>query len=479
MIRFVVFSIALTVPLALPAKDLPVPTATALEEPLALIKEVYGDEHSNAKTNEQLRALSTKLFSVGSKTENPIERYALLRIARDIATQGSDGQTAFQVIDAMDTTFQIDAVTMKASVLYSLAKKARLASDHKSIADQALDLVVLAVARDDFETAGKLVEMALSEARKLRDTDYIKSVVARSKEIGELSRSYKQVKAAAEKLEENPADPEANLAVGSYCCLVKGDWDNGLPMLALGSDAVLKDLALKELGQVTKPDEQIELGDGWWDLAEEEEGTERQQLRERARYWYLRAFPRSTGLVKVKLARRLEGVEARPRRYLSLDRVMETFQLPNTDWTIERGVLIGEVGSSGTRRDVVWFRSQPIAAAAVEFEFKVKAKWYHMISIEIDGREYSYSRGHWQNRGTYTKVDGSVLGQKMTGPIVTDPDEWAEVRAVLRENTVSIYYNKEAVVRQALPSKERHQVVLGFGCWRTKMEVKDFQIQMR
>ena len=40
---------------------------------------------------------------------------------------------------------------------------------------------------------------------------------------------------AMETLKGKPDDPEANLIAGKYLCLAKGDWPNGLPMLAKSS----------------------------------------------------------------------------------------------------------------------------------------------------------------------------------------------------------------------------------------------------
>jgi hypothetical protein len=311
MVRALILTLAfvLTCPLALCAQKLRVPSDDALKGPLNLIKEVYGEEHANAKTNEQLQVLAKKLFSGASKTDDPIERFALLRVAQDIAAQGCDGQTAFQIIDEMDTTYQVDAVAMKASVLHSLTKKARLPADHKSIAERALALVDLALARDDFETSGKLAEMALSEARKLRDADYVKSVDARSKEIEALGRAFLEMKAKAARLEEAPTDPEANLAVGRYLCLVKGDWENGLPMLALGSDAALKAVAARDLKGAESAEEQAARGDAWWALAATREGPEKEALMLRAGSWYRAAQVGVSGLVKVKIAKRLEEID--------------------------------------------------------------------------------------------------------------------------------------------------------------------------
>ena len=45
------------------------------------------------------------------------------------------------------------------------------------------------------------------------------------------------------KLAENPADADANLALGKFHALTRGDWPQALPRLALGSDPQLRKLA--------------------------------------------------------------------------------------------------------------------------------------------------------------------------------------------------------------------------------------------
>jgi hypothetical protein len=58
---------------------------------------------------------------------------------------------------------------------------------------------------------------------------------------------------------------------------------------------------VKEIGEVSKPEEQVALGDAWWDLTEKEA-----KAKDRAAYWYQRALPGLTGLVKGKVAKRLK-----------------------------------------------------------------------------------------------------------------------------------------------------------------------------
>jgi hypothetical protein len=96
-------------------------------------------------------------------------------------------------------------------------------------------------------------------------------------------------------LDKNPTEPAANLAAGRYECFVMGKWDTGVAKLALGSDAPLKDLAIKDLRGASTVEEQAAIGDGWWDVAESEQGLERDMLRLRAGFWYRQwRLPRST-----------------------------------------------------------------------------------------------------------------------------------------------------------------------------------------
>src|SRR5690606_27927305 len=94
-----------------------------------------------------------------------------------------------------------------------------------------------ALAQDRFELIEALQAVALDSARQAKSIELIKQVVARGRERDALRGEYEQVAAARKTLDESPTDPEANLLVGKYSCFVKGDWDTGLPMLALGSDA--------------------------------------------------------------------------------------------------------------------------------------------------------------------------------------------------------------------------------------------------
>ncbi len=113
-----------------------------------------------------------------------------------------------------------------------------------------LALMEEAVTQEQYDTAKQLGVMATDLARKSKDAAFVKETVARKgtiiNESGELQKAQAKVEEAVDTLEKNPTDPAANLAVGKYRCFTKNQWNKGIPMLALGDDPALKDLALKE-----------------------------------------------------------------------------------------------------------------------------------------------------------------------------------------------------------------------------------------
>lgn len=119
-------------------------------------------------------------------------------------------------------------------------------------------------------------------------------------------KAYHEMKEAAAVLDKKPDDPAANLAVGKYYCLRKGDWEKGLPMLALGQDERLKTVAGQEIAGANTAADKVKLGDAWWDLAEKEPGKAQSVLRGRANYWYQQALPDISGLAKAKLEKRIK-----------------------------------------------------------------------------------------------------------------------------------------------------------------------------
>jgi hypothetical protein len=166
-----------------------------------------------------------------------------------------------------------------------------------------------AISRNDFDNASKLSKCAHDAAAKTYDKTYDNTL---RRQVENRIRELPQVEAATKTLMKAPNDPDANTTLGRYRCFAKGDWYAALPMLAKGSDNVLKDLAAKDLQQPTKPEDQVAVGDAWWDLAKKDKRGAKEQLQGRAAHWYRQALPGLSGLEKDKVEGRLKSVEPEP-----------------------------------------------------------------------------------------------------------------------------------------------------------------------
>ena len=288
----------------------PLPNEAAQAKALKLAKEVYGQAWTAAKIPSQKHDLAQKFLHGADESENdPVGRYILLKLARDTATQASDVQLAFEAIDKMAEQFQVDDVEMKMTVLIAVSKRTKLPADHMAIGEQAAGLIDGAIAHDKIDLAIKLGELALPEARASRDPDLLRDVNARIEQCKVLGKAYREMKEAEAVLDTKPDDPLANLTVGKYYCFQKADWEKGLPMLALGRDESLKAVAAREIAGLTKADDQVKVGDAWWDLAEKEHGKVQAALRGRANYWYQQVLPELSGLAKARLEKRIKECE--------------------------------------------------------------------------------------------------------------------------------------------------------------------------
>ncbi len=150
---------------------------------------------------------------------------------------------------------------------------------------------------------------ALKLGRRSGDRSLIRSVTAALQRVAAMEKDLEPFKAAVAVLENDPTDAGANLAAGRFTCFVKGDWSNGVLMLALGNDDVLKTLAEKELNSPTSSADRLHLADEWWELAvKEQDGVTRKQIQIHAAHWYQKALPDLTGLGRTKASKRISTV---------------------------------------------------------------------------------------------------------------------------------------------------------------------------
>lgn len=282
------------------------PDAAALKAAEKTIRDVFKTEYARKGPSDKL-ALAQKLLEQARKSKEDLaSRYVLFREAQDVATQAGEHAVAFQVIDEMAKAFAIDPVAMKTAALANAIKNSRTTASLKEMAEAALGLAGEAVGADAYDAADKVLDQALAAAKKAGEADLAARVTAEDKRMADLKGKFDKLKKARDTLLSTPDDPAANLAVGQFRCLVKGDWEGGVPHIAKGSDAALKAAAEKDAAKPEAPEKQAEIGDAWTALSEKPRTpAEGKAFQERARHWYARALPKLEGLTKVRVERRL------------------------------------------------------------------------------------------------------------------------------------------------------------------------------
>jgi hypothetical protein len=290
-------------------KRLPVPEEEAQKAALVLVREVFEDQSSKATTPAEKSAVAKRMIQTAADSTNDAStRFVLLRVARDIAGAAGDAQLVLDAVDQLAKYFDIDAMEMKVQRLMKVAKSKQRLNERRAFITIARKVLDEAVAVERFELAVPFAEALLAAARTTGDTRLVKEMVARSRDFDALVKAFEPIQRALERLESDPIDPEANLIVGRYRCLVRGEWSVGLPYLALSSDAELKHIAEQELKEPTMAEGQVKLGDAWWDAAKNTDGQTKIQIRRRAAHWYRLALADLTGLKRAKVDQRLAAV---------------------------------------------------------------------------------------------------------------------------------------------------------------------------
>lgn len=292
----------------------PVPDKDAQDKARALIKDVYGEEVRNATTAEKKIEVAGTLLDTAISLKGDLPgQFVLMQTARNIAVSAGDLALTFKAIDAVDQAFQINTTLYdKIQAFDAVAKAARNDDQRKVIAESAFGLATAAQDAGQFDEAKQVASTGLTAARRVRDKDLITTLLDLERSLDAYLETYNKIKPALAVLETQPADPEANLTVGRFRCFSEGNWDEGIPMLALSSDPDYQAVALSELTAPKDGDGKAKIADAWWDLSEKkEEAKEIQiQLRGRAGDWYNDALAGLTGLAKKRVEKRLDDIKA-------------------------------------------------------------------------------------------------------------------------------------------------------------------------
>jgi len=283
------------------------PHPLEIAEARTRILQTFGVDSEGAKTESAKQAMARRLLEIADRTrEVPVNYYVLVTLAKDIAVRGNDYQLAESAIMRLDERFHgINALEMRGLILGGMLKSARL-SEKRRILPLVLELLDEAIEKDQFVTAANLSFLADEAARAFRDQQLREKLHTQKQWMDELRDEYSKIHPAQLTLMGDPDDEDANLAVGRYRCLLKEQWEEGLPHLARGSEPELARIAKLELAVNADP---VEIGDAWWQLSRHYTGNVAKHIRHRAARIFAGALEDANSKTREHLQERLKRLD--------------------------------------------------------------------------------------------------------------------------------------------------------------------------
>jgi WD40 repeat protein len=287
----------------------PVPTDAEREPAEKLLRERFAKDFAKQTASERA-AVAEKLLKLAEDTkDSATDRYVLWNEAVKMSVLAVKANLAAKGIDELTREFDIDPAKMKVSAYTSIAKVVQSKAGAKEVGDLALAAAREAVLADDFALALQFSAAAKTAAPKVLSVPYATLVQKLETSIQDMAKEHQRVQAAQATLKSDVNDAAANLTVGRYLGLRKGDWDKGLPLLARGGDDPLAALAREDVKNPQESKAQADLGDAWWTAADKEGEWSKPLLQHRALHWYRQALPQATGLLQAKVAERIKILE--------------------------------------------------------------------------------------------------------------------------------------------------------------------------
>ena len=291
----------------------PLPDKSDLAAERSQVRSVLKEEFVRANRDPGAKAaLARRLVTEAVRlTDKPKQRYVMLDEALQIWIELANAGGFLPVIDQMGQLYDVDVLNLKAISLTRASGKTTDRTVLGELVSRARGVYTEAMRVERFDIAARATRAATLMSRKASEPRQADQLEKRSKELERLHSEYGEVQASAKKLVTSPDDPPSNLVLGRYYCFHKNDWKMGLPLLAKGDNTQIKAAAAGDLANPTEPEAMVDVADRW--LAQAKQiGTSKEPNRiiaDRAVRWYRKALPKTEGLLRAKVQKRLSEIK--------------------------------------------------------------------------------------------------------------------------------------------------------------------------
>ncbi|PQO41451.1 DUF1559 domain-containing protein [Blastopirellula marina] len=289
---------------------LPIPDPKLTEDAEMRIREIFADEFRSADSDQRRAELAKTLVDSAKKLgDDPIQQFAMLSLAYQMAQKGKTPAIAKDAFEQIDRQFEFDTVNQQLQLLrFATENVARIPHERKEeFKKLAIQIWQVSYDRNNFKAVDELFGIIETFARSQNDAAMVQRIASLKEEIADSRKVYGEIESQFLSLDRPSFNPEGNLLVGRYLCLHHNQWQEGLPFLAKSSNQKLKDAALLELEAPVDPKLQAEIGDLWWDATAGFAPGEKRRIQRRAAQWYQAAIAGLPNTIeRIKVQRNLD-----------------------------------------------------------------------------------------------------------------------------------------------------------------------------
>jgi len=334
-------------------QKLAVPSAADQKKAEAEIRAVFKDDFAK-KDRDSRRTLGQKLLAQAADTKNtPASRYAVLYLARDLASEALEIDTIFSAIEQLEklydlgkpplvgASFTIDLNAQKIFALNGAKKFATSPADAGVLSDAYLRVAEDALKQKTLDDALGAAQAAEQYARSAKAAPGLARASQLVREIPELKREDEQF---GKIVSAGTDDAAAKLVKGRYSLFAVGDEKSGIQSLLECSDEGLKSVAKLENARPAEAEARFELAEAWYALAKKEDSAlQKRRYQDRARVWVEEALKVAGGITRAKIEKRVKELDPQPVTANQVD-LLKALDLGKDavsgTWKMENGLLV-------------------------------------------------------------------------------------------------------------------------------------------
>jgi len=258
-----------------PVARLPVPPDDAVAQATSRVQDAFVTDYRRAAERSHALWLTESLLQAVKETHDPLRRYAMLLEIERLCLEDGRIEDAIGAVRKRCSLYACDPEPDQQAALGLALESRHLHSP--GMCRQAMNLAERFLGEEDFSSARAALDVASRAASGLESEEFRncrERLVNVERSIDERQQFFEEFVAARDAVVKDPSDVKAAGTAGTYLCLARRDWVEGIPHLAASDLPAIGDLARRHIQVMgaAPVDARAAMGvaEDWWRVAEGE-----------------------------------------------------------------------------------------------------------------------------------------------------------------------------------------------------------------